>query len=874
MLKTTAVLAVVVCLGMIGVRPAGAQDPTETSTRRPTPSSTPTRTHTVLASPSATPTFQMGGSNVLLCSAGSQDGLVCEFDSDCHGGACVLPQGVCSGGSLDGEQCETPVECLDGGSCLLAHRVCLAGDKEGVSCLRDDQCPDSICISSGLFCEGGDFDLYSCIDDESCVGEAESGSCRAPLVFLCNGGRNDGGGCRSDLDCPLGACVVAQGICGDAQTDVITCEGDVQCPGGPCIVTARVCTGGANKSLGCLVDGNCPGGSCVATGRVCIGGDFDSIACADNTSCTPADGEPGECLVPGADFFCSAGANDAQRCFFDEDCPGGSCVFSQGVCEGGPDDGNFCETSADCGSAVPCVQTQKVCLAGDFVGFGCLTNSQCGAGVVCGSSGLRCVGGNFEEFSCAVDENCCDAEGCDGGEEDGVCRSADVLLCSGGQSDSLPCSGHADCPGGACVLAQKVCDGGFDDGFGCEGDVNCSGGASCVPTSRVCSGGEDDSFGCVRSDNCRGGGTCVATGQVCDGGDPEDDEYDPFLILFSCTNDMSCGDETLRCLAPTAQGFVCTAGSRNGQSCELHDDCPGGVCVVQDVLCEGGPLDAFFCDTSADCPDGTCRATQRVCELSGFSCTNANQCDTATSEACVASGRVCENSPFGPFSCVDDFNCFDADDPNSETGACVGLTPRLCSLEAPCILAGQSVGEVLGLSVNPLSSPATFDFYLVPVAMNAAGTVVVLRPKGGDADIFVGRAVDSQILSAEAYPFASNNSEESTDSVRISPLSMPTFLEFTDQLAEFAVAVIGVGGRTSYELFNVFLGDSDPGDADCDGVVSDADREGLLGVLFDPAETLTPEGSPFGRCLGGDVNDDGVESAADLLGVAREIALP
>lgn len=871
MLNAMRSLALVLCALMVSGTAVWGQDPTETATRRPTPSFTPTRTNTVLATVTRTPTFRMGGTETFLCSAGTRDGLECANDPDCPGGVCVLAQGICRGGGRDGDYCEETSDCGEGGACLLSHRVCLSGDKEGVSCLGNDQCPDSECISSGLFCDGGDFDLYACINDDSCIGEIESGICRSPFVLLCNGGRNDGALCRSDLECPAGTCVVAQGACAEVQNTALPCQGDIQCPGGACIFSSRICSGGVNKSLPCLGQGNCPGASCVATGRVCAGGN-DYAPCVDDTSCEADDGTEGECIVPGPNFYCSGGPADAELCSFDGDCPEGACVFSQGLCEGGPDDSDYCDTSADCGGGAPCLQTQKVCLAGDFTGYACLNNDQCGSGVVCASSGLRCDGGVFEDYSCVVDDNCCNEDGCNDDEEDGFCRSPDVLLCSAGANDAQECIGHFECPGGACVLAQKVCDGGADDGFGCEADVNCRGGARCVPSARVCSGGDDDSFGCLRNEHCRGG-TCVATGQVCDGGDAEDEDYDPFLILYSCTNTASCFDETLVCVSPTPQGLACSAGSRDGQTCELHDDCPGGVCVLQDVLCDGGAVDAFFCDTNADCPGGRCQATRLVCEFSGLSCTNPGQCDTERSERCLASGRVCEGATFGAYSCVDDFNCYDPESPDSETGACVGSTPRLCSLEAPCLLAGQSVGQVFGFSVNPFSSPATFDFFLVPIEVTAAGTVVVLRPSGGDADLFVGRSVSAQIFS-DAYPFASRLNGDTTDSVRISPSSTPSFAEFTDQLAEFAVAVAGAGGETTYRLFNVFLGNSAPGDANCDGAVDGDDREGLIDALFDPATRLTSPSSAFGRCLGGDGNGDGAESVADLIAVAIEAAAP
>jgi hypothetical protein len=261
-----------------------------------------------------------------------------------------------------------------------------------------------------------------------------------------------------------------------------------------------------------------------------------------------------------------------------------------------------------------------------------------------------------------------------------------------------------------------------------------------------------------------------------------------------------------------------------------------------------------------------------VCEESGFSCVNAGQCEA--SEACLSSGRVCSGSSFGAFSCADDGNCFDPNDPNAESGACVGRTERDCGLTAPCALEPAATGEVFGFSVNPLSSPATFDFYLAPIPAEAVGAVLVLRPEGGDADLYVGREVTAGVIDPADYPFASNNSEDSTDFVRLSPQSTPPFAEFTNGLDEFAVAVAGVGGATTYELEAIFLGASGPGDADCDGAASEDDLDGLLTVFYDPAVRLTPQGSPFGRCLGADGNADNSENAADLIAAITAIGAP
>lgn len=877
--STVSLICVILLAGAAMAQPTA----TATNTRRPTPVPTSTRTATVIA---ATPTRPAGGSDVFLCSSGSRDGATCVLDEDCPDGACVLTQGVCDGGSNDGNYCTATDDC-DGGVCKAAQRVCLAGSAKGSSCLDDGDCPDSSCVSTGLFCDSGDFEDYSCIDDGGCDGEFEDGDCTAPPVFLCSGGNNDGASCVSNLDCPAGACVVSQSICNAGEAAGLDCLSDFDCPGGACTPTGRVCSAGENVSFGCLGNANCPGGVCSSTGKYCDGGEFDGVSCVDDDACT-TDANEASCITPGQNFYCSGGANDGVGCSSDDDCTGGACVLSQGVCEGGGDDGDLCDTSADCDDGA-CIQTQKVCLAGDLEGAACLTDSHCGSGILCGPSGLFCSGGDFDGLSCVIDDNCCDEDGCgDTDENDGICVAPSVFLCSGGSRDNQSCESHIDCPSGACVEAQRVCDGGGDDfdGLTCQGPVNC-GGASCVATSHICiRNGTDEGetievegYGCLRDDHCfgAGAGSCMATAQVCDGGDTSSTDYDPFDLLISCTDDDIChtllADDSLSCVNPSDRGFACSAGQDDGQHCDVAStsDCPDGACVLEDALCSGGSRAAQLCDSNADCPGGSCVPTWRVCSDSGFSCADASQCDNE--ETCISTGRVCENSDFGAFSCLDDSNCYNPDTPDEPSGACVGSTPRECSLDAPCLLNGVASGEVFGFAIDPLTSPATFDFYLVPIIDGAVGVSVVLRPIGDDVDIYAGRELDGSLQDPADYPLASNNSGESTDLIRVSPLSNPTYASFTAGLDEFGVAVVGLGGDPSYTLQAAYIGASNAGDATCDGTVNEADVDGLIDLPFDPAIDLTSSGS-FSYCLGADGNADGAESAADLIAAIRHIGAP
>lgn len=141
--------------------------------------------------------------------------------------------------------------------------------------------------------------------------------------------------------------------------------------------------------------------------------------------------------------LCSAGERDGQVCQGAQDCPGGACVVSQGVCDGGLDDGfdcdcpessctaapvcpedpelgtcaggsnegTCCDLAFNCRSAAPCRGTQKICFSGSLKGFPCLRDGHCPASVcwatgrTCSENGLPCV----DDADCLVGS--CQGEG-------------------------------------------------------------------------------------------------------------------------------------------------------------------------------------------------------------------------------------------------------------------------------------------------------------------------------------------------------------------------------------------------------------------------------------------------------------------------------
>ncbi|GBD26832.1 hypothetical protein HRbin30_02174 [bacterium HR30] len=132
---------------------------------------------------------------------------------------------------------------------------------------------------------------------------------------------------------------------------------------------------------------------------------------------------------------CSSGERDSQPCSEQVDCPGGACVFVQGICDGGTDDGADCECplstcglafacpndpvlgscisglrageccdpAFNCSDGSPCAPTQKVCLDGPLKGFPCLRDAHC-LGSLCWALGRRCDDG----YACVDDDDCLD----------------------------------------------------------------------------------------------------------------------------------------------------------------------------------------------------------------------------------------------------------------------------------------------------------------------------------------------------------------------------------------------------------------------------------------------------------------------------------
>ena len=160
-----------------------------------------------------------------------------------------------------------------------------------------------------------------------------------------------------------------------------------------------------------LVNFRSPNGAhAQATGEfLCNGGTRNGLACDTDDDCVPN----GVCVV--AQGVCDGGGDDGLFC----QCLGGSCPdqpvcstdATMGTCSGGLFAGQCCSTSYNCADNAPCTGTSKVCLGGGsgVKGFGCLRDSQCN-GSRCASTGKFCsgvcVGGTSQGSLCNDDPDC------------------------------------------------------------------------------------------------------------------------------------------------------------------------------------------------------------------------------------------------------------------------------------------------------------------------------------------------------------------------------------------------------------------------------------------------------------------------------------
>jgi hypothetical protein len=180
---------------------------------------------------------------------------------------------------------------------------------------------------------------------------------------------------------------------------------------------------------------------------------ISNITAAAVAGALPSAGSDGAIVVHGrsaqaaspapAARRCSGGGNDGLPCAGDIECPAGVCVIAQGICDGGDDDGLWCDCPG--GTCVPepaCAAKpgRGTCSEGPAAGTCCDLASNCRGRRPCVGTAMLCAGGPGKGQPCLRDEQCPDA----------ACRPL-ARYCAGGDFARYACVDHGDCPRGRCV---------------------------------------------------------------------------------------------------------------------------------------------------------------------------------------------------------------------------------------------------------------------------------------------------------------------------------------------------------------------------------------------------------------------------------------
>ena len=429
------------------------------------------------------------------------DGLYCNGDDTCKGGACTAHAGdPCVGGP----------ECAN--LCNEAANNCLA--PQGTPCTDDaNVCTDDQCNGTGActhpnnnnFCDDGLF----CTPTDICA----QGKCYGIGVDPCAGGAECANVCNEEDD----NCLAPQGTpCTD---DANVCTDD-QCNGtGACAHPPNDDT--CDDGLYCYGDDTCNGGACsVHAGDPCVGGPECANLCNEAANnCHRPQGTPctddgnlctdeecnglGACVHPHNNKPC----DDALFCSGDDQCNGGSCSFHTGdPCAGRPECALACDEQADtCAvpQGTPCSPdgnpcTDDVCLnevcthvtvAGCQV---CAANGDCDDGNTCTTDVCGDRGCKHTALpgcgSCTADADCDDGNVCtDDTCTSEICEHAPIMGCKfctddADCDDSSPCTldtcginGCENTPVSDCVPCTV--EGDCDDADACTVD-------RCGPESR------------------------------------------------------------------------------------------------------------------------------------------------------------------------------------------------------------------------------------------------------------------------------------------------------------------------------------------------------------------------------------------------------
>lgn len=159
----------------------------------------------------------------------------------------------------------------------------------------------------------------------------------------------------------------------------------VGCNAGLSGSTLSVCVDGKHKGDICATNADCANGE-----KKCSGGTDSTSTCNDNSDCQVA--------CTSFNGKCAGGAKANEGCDGDADCPASTCALSggtplcgayAGICDSsGPEDGQECNSSADCGGGSCEPPKFGVCIGGSKNNKKCKTSKHCKGGGVC-SNGVQ-----------------------------------------------------------------------------------------------------------------------------------------------------------------------------------------------------------------------------------------------------------------------------------------------------------------------------------------------------------------------------------------------------------------------------------------------------------------------------------------------------
>ncbi|XP_067101951.1 LOW QUALITY PROTEIN: latent-transforming growth factor beta-binding protein 4 [Osmerus mordax] len=683
---------------------------------------------------------QPGGRHICVCDEGYQPSALQTYCHDvdecrrspppCGGGRCQNTEGsyrcICPTGynsDPQGTSCSDVDECQQAPSPCPNGRcdntpgsfkcVCRPGYKlEGNACTDVDECEDP------LRCPG-----------QECVNSAGSYRCLScqPGFGLLNGQCSDIDECRQS-PCANGRCENTPGsfkcVCrtgyklqGNTCTDVDECEDPLRCPGQECVNSA-----GSYRCLSCqpgfgLLNGQCSDidecrQSPCANGRcentpgsfkcVCrTGYKLQGNTCTDVDECLEPSQCPGQTCINSQGSYrcvsCKPGFQLTHRQCTDVDecsqtpspCANGRCENLPGsytcVCQTGYSlQDNTCEDVDECGTALRCPGQECVNSQGSFTCVACksgfqLTDGQCSDVDECGQK--PCTNGRCENtpgsFKCVCrtgfilqDTNCTDIDEC---AEPSQCPGQECVN-SWGSYRCVPCRAGHSVRAGVCSDVDE-----------CEQAQACSSDRVCVNT--------DGSYRC----DCQPGYRTTGLGRHCR-------DINECLEGSFCFPQGECVNALGSYSCVCAQGYTTSANSTTCQDvdeCARPDVCQDGRCVNTEgsflCRCQAGfttspesnaCLDVDECVDSGGAVCGSQRCDNTIgsyrcvtsCEP-GYHATRTGECvdiNECANETVCGEHAFCQNL-IGTFQCVCDRGytsssdgkaCLDEDECETMQGVC------------------------------------------------------------------------------------------------------------------------------------------------------------------------------------------------------------